>query len=70
VKCTPSPILWIDLMKEDGMGWATFIKKNAYRVLVGKPEGNTQEKLKNRMVDTTERRNMMGGPRLYKCDPG
>ena len=52
------------------MGWATFIKKNAYRVLVGKPEGNTQEKLKNRMVDTTERRNMMGGPRLYKCDPG
>jgi len=56
MKCTPSPILWVNLMIEDGMGGATFTKqKNAYRVLVGKLEGNIQGKPTNRMTDTTER---------------
>lgn len=66
MKCTPSPILWVNLMKEEGNVYET---KNAYRVLVGKLEGNIQVKPKNRMADTTKRRNMMGGPRLYKSGP-
>jgi len=53
-------------MKEEGNVYET---KNAYRVLVGKLEGNIQVKPKNRMADTTKRRNMMGGPRLYKSGP-
>jgi hypothetical protein len=44
--------------------------KNACRVLVGKLEGNIQGNPKNRMIDTTKRRNAMGGPRLYKSGPG
>jgi hypothetical protein len=27
MECTPSPILWVNLVKEDGMGGAIFKKK-------------------------------------------
>jgi len=71
MECTPSPILWVNLIKEDGMRGVTFTKqKNLYRVLVGKLERNIQGKPKYRMIDTAKGRNTMGGPRLYKSGLG
>jgi len=54
MECTPSPILWVNLIK-DGMGGPRFTKQNAYRVLVWKLEGIMQGKPKNRTVDATKR---------------
>jgi hypothetical protein len=40
--CTPSPTLWVNLVKENGME----NKRNAHRFLEGKHDGNIQEKPK------------------------